>query len=66
VYSSITQELASQYALGYSSSNAKRDGGFRRIFVRVDEPNVRARTRSGYVVSKVQASWERQSPAATR
>jgi len=63
VYSSITQELASQYALGYTSSNPKRDGGFRRIFVRVDEPNVRARTRSGYVVSKAQASLNRQPSA---
>jgi Ca-activated chloride channel homolog len=60
VYGSITQELANQYALGYTSSNAKRDGGFRRIFVRVDEPNVRARTRSGYVVTKTQVSLIRQ------
>jgi Ca-activated chloride channel family protein len=59
VYGSITQELANQYALGYTSSNAKRDGGFRRIFVRVDEPNVRARTRSGYGVAKTQASLNR-------
>jgi Ca-activated chloride channel family protein len=63
VYSSITQELASQYSLGYTSNNPKRDPGFRRIFVRVDEPNVRARTRSGYVVSKTQASLNRQPPA---
>jgi VWFA-related protein len=63
VYSSITQELASQYALGYTSSNSKRDGSFRRIFVRVDEPNVRARTRSGYVVAKAQASLKREPPA---
>ena len=60
VYSSITRELANQYALAYTSSNPKRDGGFRRIFVRVDEPNVRARTRSGYVVAKTQASLNRQ------
>jgi Ca-activated chloride channel family protein len=66
VYSSITQELASQYALGYTSSNSKRDGGFRRIFVRVDEPNVRARTRSGYVVSKTQASLNRRPAADDR
>ena len=66
VYSSITQELASQYALGYTSSNVKRDGGFRRIFVRVDEPNVRARTRSGYAVSKTQVSLDRQSTTADR
>jgi Ca-activated chloride channel family protein len=65
VYGSITQELASQYALGYTSSNPRRDG-FRRIFVRVDEPNVRARTRSGYVVSKTQVSLSRQPPTDDR
>lgn len=66
VYGSITQELASQYALGYTSTNSKRDGSFRRIFVRVDEPNVRARTKSGYQVSKAQASSDREPSAATR
>src|SRR4030095_11513701 len=43
VYSSITQDLASPYALGYTSSNTKRDGSLRRIFVRVGEPNTRHR-----------------------
>jgi Ca-activated chloride channel homolog len=66
VYSSITQELASQYVLGYSSSNPKRDGSFRRIFVRIDEPNVRARTRSGYQVPKSQASLNRPSSVEER
>lgn len=66
VYGAITQELASQYALGYTSNNPRRDGSFRRIFVRVDEPNVRARTRSGYQVGKAQASLNRQPSAETR
>ena len=66
VYGSITQELANQYALGYTSSNAKRDGGYRRIFVRVDEPNVRARTRFGYVVGKTQVLLNRQSATYDR
>ena len=66
VYSSITQELASQYALGYTSNNTKRDGSFRRIFVRVDEPNVRARTRSGYVVGKTQVAQNRQPATNSR
>jgi Ca-activated chloride channel family protein len=52
VYSLITQELSSQYTLGYTSNNPRRDGAFRRILVRVDEPNMRTRTRSGYQVSK--------------
>ena len=48
VYGVITQELANQYALGYTSKNPRPDGAFRRILVRVTEPNVRTRTRSGY------------------
>ena len=56
VYSMITDELSNQYALGYTSNNPRRDGSFRRINVRVDEPNVRTRTRSGYQVAKTQLS----------
>jgi VWFA-related protein len=48
VYGVITQELANQYAVGYTSKNPHQDGVFRHIVVRVAEPNVRTRTRSGY------------------
>jgi VWFA-related protein len=49
VYGSIADELATQYALGYTSKNPKRDGAYRRVIVRVtDKPNVRTRTRTGY------------------
>ena len=41
-------ELASQYTLGYSSKNAKRDGAYRRIVVQIDRPNVQPRTKRGY------------------
>jgi VWFA-related protein len=54
VYGLITDELSNQYAIGYTSNNPKQDGSFRRIMVRVDEPNVRTRTRSGYQVAKTQ------------
>ena len=64
VYGMITDELSNQYALGYTSNNPKRDGGFRLISVRVDEPNTRARTRSGYQVPKEQVSSNRK-PAVT-
>ena len=36
VYAEIADELASQYTLGYSSKNAKRDGAYRRIVVQID------------------------------
>jgi Ca-activated chloride channel homolog len=49
VYGTISEELASQYALGYTSKNPKRDGAFRRVVVRVaDHPGARTRTRTGY------------------
>jgi Ca-activated chloride channel family protein len=52
VYSSIAEELASQYALGYTSKNAKKDGAYRRVIVRVAQPNVRTRTRNGYLAAR--------------
>src|SRR4030095_4536892 len=49
VYASIGQELASQYALGYTSNNQRRDGAFRRVVVRLlEHAGARPRTRSGY------------------
>jgi VWFA-related protein len=48
VYSEIADELASQYTLGYSSKNSKRDGAFRRIVVQIDRPNITPRTKRGY------------------
>jgi VWFA-related protein len=49
VYGLIAEELASQYALGYTSKNPRRDGSYRRVIVQVrDRPAVQVRTRSGY------------------
>jgi len=48
IYQSIWDELSSQYALAYSSSNPKRDGAWRRVQVRVGRPGLTARTKLGY------------------
>jgi Ca-activated chloride channel family protein len=48
VYAQISDELASQYTLGYASKNPRRDGAWRRIDVRVTRPNAAARTKRGY------------------
>ena len=48
VYREIRDELANQYFLAYESSNARRDGQFRRIAVRVERTGVLARARPGY------------------
>jgi VWFA-related protein len=44
----IADDLTSYYLLGYYSSNAKLDGGFRRITVRVKRPGIQVRARRGY------------------
>jgi Ca-activated chloride channel family protein len=48
VYKQIAEELSSQYTLGYTSRNAKRDGAWRRIVVRATRPQTVARTKQGY------------------
>ena len=48
VYSQIADELSSQYTLGYVSKNQRRDGGLRRLVVRVSRPSLTARTRQSY------------------
>jgi len=48
IYAQIADELASQYALAYSSRNPRRDGQWRRIVVRTTKPALAARTKQGY------------------
>jgi Ca-activated chloride channel family protein len=48
IYEQISDELSSQYMVGYSSKNPKRDGGWRRIVVRVTGATATARTKQGY------------------
>ena len=48
VYTQIADELASQYTIGYSSKNARRDGAWRRIIVQVTRPSVTPRAKTGY------------------
>jgi Ca-activated chloride channel family protein len=48
VYGQISDELSSQYTVGYTSKNTRRDGSWRRVVVRINRPNVVARTKQGY------------------
>jgi VWFA-related protein len=44
----IGDDLTSYYLLGYYSTNAKLDGKFRRLEVKVKQPGVNVRARRGY------------------
>jgi len=48
IYGQISDELSSQYTVGYTSKNPKRDGTWRRVVVRATRPNLTARTKLGY------------------
>jgi Ca-activated chloride channel family protein len=48
IYGQISDELSSQYTVGYTSRNPRQDGAWRRVVVRVNRPNAVARTKLGY------------------
>jgi Ca-activated chloride channel family protein len=57
VYAAIASELASQYAIGYTSRNPHQDGAWRKVLVRIgSRPGVRSRTRTGYFAAGVLAA----------
>jgi VWFA-related protein len=48
VYGQISDELSSQYTVGYTSKNPRRDGAWRRVVVQVGRPGMATRTKQGY------------------
>ena len=47
-FDEISEELRSQYVIGYYPSNTKHDGTFRKIEVKVNRPDTKALARRGY------------------
>ncbi len=48
IYQQISDELSSQYTLGYVSANPVRNGQWRRTIVRVEREQATPRTKQGY------------------
>ena len=48
IYQQISDELSSQYSVGYISGNPLRNGQWRRTIVRVDRERTTTRTKQGY------------------
>ena len=48
VFQQISDELSSQYSLGYISANPIRNGQWRRIVVDVERDATSTRTKQGY------------------
>jgi len=48
VFRQIQEEMRSQYAIAYSSSNPVKDGGFRKIEIRPRDRTLKVQSRKGY------------------
>lgn len=51
-FEQVAKELASQYSIGYYSTNTKHDGKFRKVEVKLNKPGLVARTKKGYFAKK--------------
>ena len=60
----IADDLTSYYLLGYYSTNAKLDGQYRRINVKVNRPGVEVRARRGYRAATAEEVSASRSAAA--
>src|SRR5271157_76692 len=48
VFKELSDEMRSQYAIGYTPANAVKDGGFRKIELRMADKDLKAQARKGY------------------
>jgi VWFA-related protein len=48
IFREIQEEMRSQYAIGYTSTNPKKDGGYRKIDIKVAEKDYKVQARKGY------------------
>ncbi|MBI3209915.1 MAG: VWA domain-containing protein [Candidatus Solibacter usitatus] len=52
IYDELQQELRSQYSISYSPANSARDGGFRKLDIRVKGKDLKVQARKGYFATR--------------
>lgn len=66
-FTQIAEELRHQYVVGYYPTNSAKDGSYRSVKVRVNEPGLVVRARKGYRASAdTQASRDAAQPEDSR
>jgi VWFA-related protein len=48
VFKELQDEMRSQYAIGYTPTNDKKDGSFRKVDLRLGDRNLKVQARKGY------------------
>jgi VWFA-related protein len=54
-FKELQDEMRSQYAIGYTPTNERKDGGFRRVELRTRDKNLKVQARNGYYAAKSEA-----------
>jgi len=52
VFDELQQEMRSQYAIGYSPSNTNKDGGYRKVEIKLKDKDLKVQARKGYYAIK--------------
>ena len=56
VFKQLQDEMRSQYAIGYTSTNPTQDGTFRKLDIRLADKNLKVQARKGYYAIKPERS----------
>jgi VWFA-related protein len=65
-FQQISDELRSQYSIGYSPTNDKHDGSYRRLDVRIRQGGLRVQARKGYYAPQDSYPATKDSPATRK
>ncbi len=52
IFDQIQQEMRSQYLIGYTPTNGKRDGGYRKIDLKTHDKDLKIQVRKGYYAGR--------------
>lgn len=52
IFTEIQEEMRNQYSIGYAPPNPQRDGGYRKIDIKVNNKDYRVAARKGYYAQK--------------
>jgi VWFA-related protein len=48
IFTQIQQEMRTQYAIGYTPTNSRKDGSYRKIDLRTSNRELKVQVRKGY------------------